>query len=708
MKTRTPLLAALLAAALLPTLGVAVRALADEPDPDAEPQEQQAPVKAGRKGDRRKASAVTREKVLAAMAGDATALINVTGRELPASPDILALGRRGTPALLRCLADNADEGVRRSCATMLGYVGDRTALPALRAALEDWEPGVRLSVVAALERIPDAGSVEALVKLYARKDEAAGVRAAVLGALGAIGHKSAVAFLRKQLARKPEAGEEDLRPEAFKALWRSRHVMSRDTLIGDVAGVLDERNDALVLAATFAAAELRAPRLTDKLVPLMDHANAEIRNKAVYALGLIGDRTAEKALLTKLPGVRDGRMLNNLAFALERLDRDGFYASIRQVIEHKQAIIRLNAAFVLGDVKRPEGLPFLETALADPSDLVKTSAAVALGKIGDARALPSLEKLVDAENPSLREEAIHSIFAIEGGKRASLLHDKLFVEKKGVPARDEVRQRAAVDLGKIGDTRVREYLLACLEKRRCRPAQVDAYVHADKDASVGGRLLLDWARGRQSFTGFVADLRPAGALPIASSAAESAVAQGNVDDAESAVDLVGDLGDAAARERLGRLRTAPAMHDFWLEIHTLTALARLGEAPAEAALLGRLDTIAAVWLPRFAGIVGRVKEKEVAARLAPELIKREKGDDAGIALAAAAIRLEWDPEGAIFRLLDGLGSAQVKERDLAERYLARARDPKVTWLLRRALAREDRADVKDRLRSLLDRRRDEK
>jgi HEAT repeat protein len=597
--------------------------------------------------------------------------------------------------------------VRRGCATFLGYIGDRSALPALRAALEDWEPSVRQSVVAALERIPDVGSVDALAKLFARKDESAEVRRAVLGALGAIGHKSAVAILRKQLAVSPEGGE-DLRPEAFKALWRSRHVMSRETLIGDVAGALDSHLDALVLAATFAAAELHASRLTGGLVPLMDHANEEIRNKAVYALGLIGDKTAEKALLVKLPTVRDGRMLNNIAFALERLDRDGFYASIRQVIEHKQAIIRLNAAFVLGDVKRPEGLPLLETALADPSDLVRTNAAVALGKIGDPRALPSLEKLVDAGNPSLREEAIYAVFAIEGGKRADLVYDKLFLPKTegATKVQEGVRQRAAVALGKIGDTRVRDYLLGCLELQRCRPAQVDHYVHADKDASVGGRLLLDWVRGRESFTELVADLRPAGALPLAASAAESAVSRGSLDEADAAIDLVGELGDADARARLGRLRGAPAMKDPWLEIHTLTALARLGETPAEGTLLGRLDTLAAVWLPRFAGVVGRIKEQAVRDRLAPELIKREKGDDPGVALAAAAIRLEWDPEGAVFRLLEALASPQVKERDLAERYLVRAKDPKVTWLLRRALAREDRADVKDRLRSLLDRRRD--
>ena len=693
--TRLPL-SLVLVAALLPALGVAVRAAADEDDGEAAAKTAETPEHA-------------RKRVLGAMGKDPAALINVTGRELPASPDILAFGRRGTAALVRCLADNADEDVRRSCAAMLGFIGDRTALPGLQAALADWEPSVRNTVVHALGRIPDPSSIDPLVKLFSRKDEPANVRASVLAALGAVGHSKAVALLRKELVKKPkkadgedEAAGEDLRTEAFDALWRSRHVMSRETLIGDVADALGSKKDPLVLAATLAAAELRAPRLTEKLVPLLDHGNAEIRNKAVYALGLIGDKTAEKALLEKLPNVRDGRMLNNIAFALERLDRDGFYASIRQIVEHKQAIIRLNGAFVLGDVKRPEGLPLLEKALLDPSDLVKTSAAVALGKIGDPRALPALEKVVHASNPSLREEAIYAVFAISGGKQSALVHDELFTS-----SRDEVKKRAALTLGKIGDTRVREYLLGCAERRKCRASQVDTYVHLDKDAAVGGRILLDWTRGRGSFTRFVADLRPVGALPLATSAAESAVSQASIDDAESAIDLVGELGDAESRARLGRLAAAPAMTDVWLQIHTQTALSRLGETSADAALLGRMDTIAAVWLPRFAGIVARISEKGARDRLTPELVKREKGGDPDVALAAAAIRLAWDPENAVFRLLEALGSPQVKERDLAERYLVGAKDPKVTWLLRRALAREARADVKDRLRALLDRRRDE-
>jgi HEAT repeat protein len=673
-----------LAVGLGPALTAGVHAYAEEHE-DETPAEQLARVK---------------KATLARMAVDPASLVNVTGRDLPASPDVLALGRRGVGALARCLADNTDEGMRRTCATMLGRIGDKRGLPALQAALDDWEPLVRLEVVSALERMPDPSSVAPLMRLFGRKDEDPKNRAAVLRALGAHAQKKGIALLRSVLAAKDDP--DVLKPTAFGALWRSRHAMSRDTLVNDVADALGGSNDDLLVSAILAAAELRSPKLTAPLVPLLDHPNANVRNKATYALGLIGDKAATKSLLAKLPSVRDGRMLNNISFALERLDRDAFYASVRGLVQHKQAIIRLNAAFVLGDVRRPEGLAMLEHALDDPSDLVKSSAVAALGKIGDPRELPRLEKLVKDSNPALREEAALAVLGIAGKARADVVYDALFAGKRDSP----VKQRAALALGEIGDTRVRDYLLDCLESKACSEGEVDRYVRTDKDASVGGRLLLAWARGRGDLTDVVGELRPAGALPIAAAAMDAALGGPGRATAEHALDLAGALGDAATRERLSRRRAtpAPAMADPWVSVHALAALARLGDRSAESALLGKMDEIAAAWLPRFAHVVGRIEEADVHVRMTPELARREAGGDPDVALAAAAIRLAWDPEAGIVRLLEGLAAPGSHERDLADRYLVRARAPKVTWLLRAAYARETRADVKDRLRGLLDRR----
>ncbi|MCA9644977.1 MAG: HEAT repeat domain-containing protein, partial [Myxococcales bacterium] len=261
-----------------------------------------------------------RERVLAQMAKDPAALINVSYGEMPSSPDVLNLGRRGTAALARCLQDNANTDVRSECARLLRALGDRSALPNLRAALADWEPSVRYEVIQALESMPDEESFEPLYKLYQRDDESPSNRMAIVDALGALGSQRAVRVLRSELRKAPKKDETDNRGRVYSALWRSRHLMARQTLIGDVAYVLGLKdNDWLVLQGTESAAELQAKQLVNKLTPLMGHRNEEVRNKAVYALGKIGDPTATRALIGHLPKVREARMLNNIAFALERL-----------------------------------------------------------------------------------------------------------------------------------------------------------------------------------------------------------------------------------------------------------------------------------------------------------------------------------------------------------------------------------------------------
>jgi len=637
-----------------------------------------------------------RRRVLASIPNDASVLINVTGREMPASPDILNLGKRGTRALERCLSDNVDGDIRTTCAILLGRLGDRRALGTLQSALADWEPGVRHWVIQALQEIPDRTSVDPLLKLYARKDETASNRAAILHTLGSLSDPKAVQVLRRELRATPEKNETDFREHAFRALWTSRHMMAPTTLAGDVATALRSENKRLVLAATEASAELRSPTHVGALIPLLEDPNPDIRNKAVYALGRIGDGRATRALLDRLPQVREARTLNNIAFALERLDRPAFFEAISKLIEHKQAIIRLNAAFVIGDVQRKEGRVLLEKSLNDPSDYVKTSAIVALGKLGDAGAIPVLESYVDDPNLSIRQEAIYAINALTGNRRLDLVYEKLFVSKPY-----PIQHRAALVLGKAGDPRARSFLLACVEHDACPLGEIDTFLRRSTDPSVSQRMLLAWGQGRNDLADMLADMRPPGTLGLALGMVDAAHVRGDVEQVKNAIDLVGDLGEASASNRVARHMSST---DTWLRLHTAVALSRLGDVAADTRILGDLDNLAADWLPGLVRLLSRVREPEVRARLLPALLEREKGADVDVALASAAVRLAWDPDAGVFRMLDALSSSSARERGLAERYLHRDRSPRVTWLLRRAFARETRPHTKDMLRKLLDAR----
>src|SRR5690606_29473079 len=140
--------------------------------------------------------------------------------------------------------------------------------------------------------------------------------------------------------------------------------------------------------------------------------------------------------------------------------KEAFYSSIKSVIEHKQAIIRLNAAFVLGDVRHAEGWPMLEKALNDSSDFVRTSAVVAVGQLGNTnaeqtqKAIAALEPLTKHQNLTVREEAVYAIHALSEKGRPDLIHDELF--ELSPRRHGEVVRRAAVALAQAGDGRVKD------------------------------------------------------------------------------------------------------------------------------------------------------------------------------------------------------------------------------------------------------------
>ena len=695
----------------------------------------------------RRPEPAARRALLDTIPRDATALINVTAADMPASPDILFLGKRSTRALERCLADNADNGLRALCADMLGTLGDKSALPALRASLGDWEADVRAAVIRSLGKLPAAESVDPLLALFQRKDEEAGNRRLVLRSLGAIGHSKGITLLRRELDKsRRELAQPggDLRPTALRALWRCRHRLASGVMTDEVVRALTphafDKNEPETLRLTDAelaregialAADMRSPRLMRPLLALINTSDERTRNRTVQALGLIGDRHALPPLVDLLPKTRDARLLNNVAFALQRLDEPTFTREIRRMASHKQAVLRMNAAFVLGDVRQAQGLPLLERMLADPSERVQLEAVLAIAKLapsaeavrllekaaasrntgvravaidavgahGSERSIPVLEQLLAASPPLTaydQERVIGSIYRLSKGKRADLVHDRLF--KSTDPG---VRQRAAILLGRANDPRVHDYLLACFEAQQCPLADVEAFLRADRDPRVPGRVLWIWMRGRDELLSLVGALRPPGTSALVRSGLDVAIARRDWASAQGLVGLLGDLQDPTSRPPL---QAAASAGDAWFRVHALVALARLGDDAAAGALVSELDALPIEWLPRLVDVLRHVREPAARARFEAELGRRQAGKDAATAMAAAAARLEWTPDAALPRLLAGFNAGEVVERETAESYLRRDRTPRVDALLEAARARERNPDVKTRLARLLDAR----
>jgi HEAT repeat protein len=690
-------------------------------------------------------------KLIEAIPRDPVALVNVSAADMPASPDILFLGKRSTRALERCLADNADAGLRAQCAGMLGTLGDRSALPALHAALGDWEPEVRLEVVRALGKMPADQSIDPLLTLYSGQDEDAGVRRAILRTLGAIGHPKGVALIRRELAKaRPQLAQPggDLRRPALQALWRCRHRLAQSVMVDEVLRALapPRSNDPKIEAALFnndaelvrdgiaMAAQLWSGRFLAPLSGLIASRDDKTQNRAIQALGLLGDTHGVAPLVKLLPTARNARLLNNIAFALQRLDERAFTREIQRLVTHKQGVLRMNAAFVLGDIRQAKALPLLERSLADPSERVQQEALMAIAKLaplpeavrllekattspsegiraiaidavgahGNERSIPVLEKLLGTGPPRpLDEELVHAIYRLSGGKRADLVYDRLF---RNAEADEEMRKRAAIVLGPARDPRVRDYLIACFEAEHCKLPDVDAFLRAEKDPVVISHVFWMWLRGQEDLAELVGVMRPPEAGPLAVSGFDVAIARGDRERAQRLADLLGDLHAEASRTRL---QAAVSKTDAWLRIYTLVTLCRLGDKDAGAALLRELDGFPMDWLPDLVNALHDLREPDARARVTAELERRQAGREATTALAAAAVRLPWTPDAAWPRLVAGLMSTDVIERETAERYLRHDRTPRVDLLLAGWQSKERNPDVKVRLGNLIDVRRGE-
>jgi hypothetical protein len=130
-------------------------------------------------------------------------------------------------------------------------------------------------------------------------------------------------------------------------------------------------------------------------------------------------------------------------------------------------------------------------------------------------------------------------------------------------------------------------------------------------------------------------------------------------------------------------------------------MVRLGDPTAARQLFEDLEDLPVEWLPTFVRLASRLDTASARRALTSELESRALARDTETALACAAVLLAWAPEQRFFRFLDALAGKTSRERDLAQHYLKRNRSKQLTWVMRRALARETRPFVRDRLQQLL-------
>jgi tetratricopeptide (TPR) repeat protein len=206
------------------------------------------------------------------------------------------LGKTGevdgaTPDAAKKALAGSDVYARWKAARALGAMGEKSAVPALAAALGDASGSVRECAADALGALGDPSAGEVLLARVG--DSSPAVKCAVMTALGRLRHAPAAEPLRAAL----KDSAPSVRAAAAIALGAIPDTGAGDALL---AAAKDASNDVRA-AVLLALGQIKEPRAATVLVDAL--ATRALRARTARALAELGQREAvEKAIAARWPG----------------------------------------------------------------------------------------------------------------------------------------------------------------------------------------------------------------------------------------------------------------------------------------------------------------------------------------------------------------------------------------------------------------------
>lgn len=396
-----------------------------------------------------------RKEILRRLPTEPDILINITWDLMPGTPELTALGRKATKALVRGLLDNAEDGIRSTCAGVLAQVRDPDAAPALMEALKDRSELVRQQAVVGLGNLADPTYGKAFSRLIKDPEESYWVKQTAISGIGKVGYVKALPLLYGLI----KGEDQQLAWESLAALWHMRNKADRDDLVDIFMHVLKKEKAGANLAISYLGA-LKAEEAVDTLAKYYVGKDSHLKNQIILAMGKIGNKKARRFLMDVMRKTQVARHLNNAAIALaETGQRKEAIAILLELLKDRKAYMRINASFALGDIKAVEAdaVDALIVALQDRNDYVRSEAAVALGRIKAKGAATQLEAVANGDNPFVALDAVIALNRIDFPKYRHLIFDKLLVHKD--PKFRRIVERGILFLAKQKDPEALPYLL---------------------------------------------------------------------------------------------------------------------------------------------------------------------------------------------------------------------------------------------------------
>lgn len=260
---------------------------------------------------------------------------------------------------LHALVENmrsADMDLRRRSIELLGHSRNPDALPFVLEVLHDKDEELRLRAVLAASRLAPQDHLQTLDMLF--------------GALKGEGSIRVVSAIISSLGR----------------LCTTNRIL-------EVAEHLESPNERIVANTVEAIGQIRDPKCSDLLLPMISSRNNRIKANAAMALFAAGHFEVIDILKPMLMH-SDPLMRSSAAFAIGELT---VLAERKHLIEEwKTRGIEIKS--FLGELQ--ESVPMLVSLLKDSEPMVKRQAIIALGKIKDRSAVLALINNVDLDRDS--------------------------------------------------------------------------------------------------------------------------------------------------------------------------------------------------------------------------------------------------------------------------------------------------------------------
>jgi len=333
------------------------------------------------------------------------------------------------------------------------------AVPALRQALSNSEPGIRkgaAQVLGELKVIEAIDEIGALVKddvywvargaIYSlREMESPSANPYFVQALGHFNAKVKETALYAVKDLKLTESKPKLADRMFRDLdpyirWQAMTVLRELEEGAEIAAIREaladpKRSATQLRNATELAGNLRLKEAVPELLPLLKNSEAKVRWGAIRALGRIGEETtrepiermlkdrdsdvrlmavgalgmlADPASVAPLSGMLSGQPTNVRKNALRSLERIGgtqAAAAVRNGLSDRDKLVRAQAAEILGAIGSPADGTVLAEASRDKFAIVRVAALHALGQLRAGEGKAAAEAALQDKNFWVSQEA---------------------------------------------------------------------------------------------------------------------------------------------------------------------------------------------------------------------------------------------------------------------------------------------------------------